>query len=157
MISCRKRVVSSSERTRKGTGMRSPWCRMIGTLPAWKWRSEAPRSATRRRKESKRAISAPGGLGCRPRRHRWTRDGPCAGRAGLRLRRPRFRCGFVVEERLELLLARRLHVRVLGADLPFLQETHQVLIHELHALLAGRRDDGRDLERLALADEVRDG
>src|SRR5438132_862659 len=135
MISRRKRLVSSSERTRKGSGRRSPSCRMMGTLPAWKCRSDAPCSATRRRKESKRAISAPrrlgGGPGRRRRRLRYR-----AGRL-LRTRRlraadgRRLRGGLFVEERLEVLLAHRLHVCVLGGDLPLLEEPHQVLVHQL--------------------------
>src|SRR5207244_2836477 len=61
----------------------------------------------------------------------------------------------LLEERLEVLLAHRLHVRVLGADPALLVEAHQVLIHQLHALLARGGDHRRDLERLPLADEVR--
>src|SRR5258706_5335122 len=132
---------------------------MIGTLPAWKWRSEAPCSATRRKKESNRAISAPGRLGGRPRAlRRGFHCGPGRMWRALGLRGTdgrRSGRGRLLEQRLEVLLADRLHVGVLGGDPALLVEAHQVLIHELHALLARGSDHGRDLERLALADEVR--
>jgi hypothetical protein len=67
------------------------------------------------------------------------------------------RPSLLVDQRLEVLLAQRLDVRVGGGDPVLLHQPHQIGVHQLHALLARGGEHRGKLEGLALPDQVGDG